>query len=123
MPMVPLGETVVILERLAEGHLTRRLFGAIVRRLGMLGGPAGWQPAIVAANEDEKGAEGDMSEKSVASATMPGVGVSDGPEQPFMGPPVTLGGKCDTSYGLNNSTKCHLSPREDSANAKHRRWR
>jgi hypothetical protein len=90
MPMVPLGETVVILERLAEGHLTRRLFGAIVRRLGMLGGPAGWQPAIVAANEDEKGAEGDMSEKSVASATMPGVGVSDGPEQPFMGPSVTL---------------------------------
>ena len=26
---------------LAEGHLTRRLFGAIVRRLGMLPGPAG----------------------------------------------------------------------------------
>lgn len=26
---------------LAEGHLTRQLFGAIVRRLGMLPGPAG----------------------------------------------------------------------------------
>ncbi len=31
-----------------------------------------------------------MSEKSIASAIMPRVGDSDGPEEAFMGPPITL---------------------------------
>ena len=35
---------------LAEGHLTRRLFGAILRRLKAVPGPAGWRkPSLVAA--------------------------------------------------------------------------
>ncbi len=31
---------------LAEGHLTRRLFGAILRRLVALPGPAGWADTV-----------------------------------------------------------------------------
>jgi len=69
----------------AEGRLTRQLVGAIVRRLGMLPGRAGQQPAIVAANDGGEEVEGDGSEKSFASATMPGAGGSDGVRTGFHG--------------------------------------
>ncbi len=50
---------------LAEGHLTRRLFGAIVQRLATLSGPRGAH-AIVVANLGGKEVEGGVSEKSAA---------------------------------------------------------
>jgi len=62
---------------LAEGHLTRRLFGAIVQRLAMLPGPTGSQTAIVTANVGGKEAEGDVSEKSVRARPCAGSGISD----------------------------------------------
>jgi len=48
---------------LAEGHPTRRLFGAIVQRLATLSGPRRVEHAIVAANLGGKEVAGDVSEK------------------------------------------------------------
>ncbi len=56
---------------LAEGHLTRRLFGAIVQRLATLSVPAGEQKLSLLAAGRPGPEVGVVSEKSAASAAVP----------------------------------------------------
>jgi len=57
---------------LAEGHLTRTPFGAILRRLVALPEPAGLADSIVADRSGGTAAEdGEVSEESPADAAIP----------------------------------------------------
>jgi len=59
---------------LAEGHLTRRLFGARVRRMEALPAPAGQRLRVAGENLAKKGGRGgEVSVQSLGDRAVPGL--------------------------------------------------